>query len=138
MGDHCKFIDAPPFSTKVCNLECNGKVMTSCEARCEQGPGKKGNWKIESAITKDHCSNVNKKQQDPCKDGCLKCNDAPVPIILNGMWNCKKKHCDLQCNAGYKVVDGKCSLKCENGSSGKLLAIQDVSKLRTPMMTKTT
>jgi len=102
------------ISITTCNLECNGKVVTSCEATCKEGKGQKGNWEYSTAITPNHCANVKKETQDPCKDGCLKCNDYNVPPISNGQWDCKKKHCDLECNKGYKTVDGKCSLKCEN------------------------
>ena len=64
----------------TCNLECNGKVVTSCEATCSEGRGQKGNWKYSTNITKNHCSNVKKDSQDPCKDGCIKCNDLNVSI----------------------------------------------------------
>jgi hypothetical protein len=114
---NCKVADN--FSAGVahhtCNLECNGKVVTSCEATCSEGNGQKGNWKYSTNIDKDHCSNVKKPGQDPCKNNeCIKCNDLNAPQIPNGQWDCKKKHCDLECNEGYKVRDGKCSLKCEN------------------------
>ena len=64
----------------TCNLECNGKVITSCQATCAEGNGQKGNWKYSTNISKDHCSNVKNPGQDPCKDGCLKCNDMEVSI----------------------------------------------------------
>ena len=67
------------ISTTTCQLECNGKVVTSCEATCQQGPGKKGNWVYSTAIKENHCSNVKKDSQDPCKDNeCIKCNDYDV------------------------------------------------------------
>merc|ERR1712176_12938 len=74
----------------------------------------KQNWQYDTKITKDHCSGVHKPKDDPCLDGCLKCNDYNTPHIPNGKWDCKKKHCDLVCNKGYKTKNGKCSLKCEN------------------------